>query len=243
MTDLHVIQRQKAAAEMLMKCGYPQNVLDEMRRAYNLGDYNRVQEIAGKHDIRGREDLDAKISMVANPNFKEEIDVQKLNNEIKDRFVEFLTLQSMDELERGEAVKLSENQLSQMQQPSEVEDPNPRYLFKVEGIDAEFASASKAMIAYKEKHGLAPKPTVHSFRRTIVYTGVVDEKIKNLEELRDLDVVYESEDGQYNSYEEELEALYAEKASIEQKVKAENEAACSGDGDQGSPGTDDCCAE
>lgn len=165
-----IIERQKASANMLLNADYPENIKAEMQTAFDAGKYVDVQRIAAEHDIKAREELDSKITMYPNPNFKEEPDLDEINDEIEKKLFEALNnIATKHSLEQGESAELSQKEIDSIPL-HEIEDTNPRFLFKVEGIDKEFDSAYKAIRAYKEKNGIRqPKPGKHSFRRTIVH--------------------------------------------------------------------------
>lgn len=164
-------QRKKAAAEMLLKCVYPNDILEKMISAFQDGDFDKVQSIASQHDIKKREELDSKITMFPNPDFQEDIDITKINEEIKEKFLDILASDKLSRLlEQGEQITLRNEELSKLE-PVECEDTNPRFLFKVEGIDEVFKSASKAIKAYRQMLGEPQdKDKEHKFRRTIVLT-------------------------------------------------------------------------
>lgn len=164
-----VTKRQEAAARMLLDSDFPENVKTQMNLAFSKGEYNKVQNIAAEYDIKKRESLDHKITMYPNPNFKKEINIEEVNKEIKDEFLNALAKLSLQRLEYGEEIQLKNKELESVE-PYEINDPNPRFLFKAKGIDEEFDSAYKAIRAYKKKHNI-PIPEIgkHSFRKTLVY--------------------------------------------------------------------------
>lgn len=164
-------KRNRSAAKMLLNSDYPDDVKTAMNAAFAEGDYILVQSIASQHDIRGREELDAKITMFPNPDFKE-VDVDEVNREIKNKFLELLTDRRTNLekfLSEGQEIALKQSELESMS-PHEIEDPNPRFLFRAAGVEGTFDSAYKAIRAYKEAHNIETvKPGDHSFRRTLVY--------------------------------------------------------------------------
>lgn len=178
-----ISERQKSAAQMLLNADYPENIKNEMQTAFAQEKYDVVQSIASNHDIKQRESLDAKITMYPNPNFKEAPDIEQINDEIKNKFLEIISDRTSYLLEHNQAVQLKQSELDSMPL-HEIEDPNPRFLFKAEGIDQEFDSAYKAIRAYKDKNGIRqPKPGKHSFRKTLVYTDNSSASVSDRSEI------------------------------------------------------------
>lgn len=201
-----ILQRQKRAAEMLLKGDFPVDILISMKALFDEASfvtadkqsekYRQIQDIACVHDRSKREDLDAKITMFPNPNFSEEIDVDKVNDQIAKKFLDMLSQSSVDNLtEEGEVI-LSKNDLDAFFSdakpideagnelpPVAKPDDNARFLFRVEGIEGVFDSAAKAIQAYKIKNGTQPQFGQHSFRRTLV--TIEEDEVGELDSLGD----------------------------------------------------------
>lgn len=123
---------------------YSDEIIAEMKIAFDNGDYNKVNEIAYNNDVPKREKLDDLIKMFPNPNFKDN------SHEIETSFLQKLGYSTDNE---------------------SIDDgfiDNVPFLFSIEGIDKHFTSASEAIKAYKEKHNIKENIGSHSFRYTYI---------------------------------------------------------------------------
>ncbi len=221
-------QRQRSAAQMLLKSkGYPTAIKNKMKIAFDNGDFVSVQETAANYDIQSREELDAKISMIRNPDFRA-MDVNDIQDEIEHDFFEKLSTDfDIDRLlKEGEEYSLRQKELESIQ-PHEVENTNFPVLFKAEGVDGSFTTASKAIQAYKESKGMQVDTESHKFRKTLVYTGDLELKIKELKEKID-DLNRKKGDSLYmrdvlEEFKSELADRQKELEAALKKVKEANE--------------------
>lgn len=158
------------AARVILKSDYPTRIKLEMQTAFDQERYQDVLDLAAEHDVPGREELDRKISMIPNPNFKipdEESIEEAVMENLLNAANRLLNPESVPATEREEMEKqLKEGRMY------EVEEDEPRFLFTVEGVEGTFKSAAKAIAAYQEKQGKGKVKAKHSFKRNPKFVTV-----------------------------------------------------------------------
>lgn len=160
----------KNAATVVLNSDYPEDVKLKLQAAYDAEQYQQVLDLAAEHDVPVREELDSKIKMIPNTNFKVP-DEQELEEQVMDNL-----LNAANRLLHPEQVPPNEREemerLLREGRMYEVEEEEPRFLFEVEGIDGQFKSAAKAIAAYQEKQGKGQVKAKHSFKRNPKFLDV-----------------------------------------------------------------------
>jgi len=163
--------RQALSAQMLLNSkGYPTAIINKMQTAFDNEDFLLVQEIAANYDIQAREALSTKITMIRNPEFKK-MDIGDIQDELESNLFEKLSTGS-------DVDRLLEIEQECLLKQKELE--SVPILFKADGVDESFTTASQAIKAYKEFKGIQTNVEKHQFRKAIVHTGDLEAKIREL---------------------------------------------------------------
>jgi hypothetical protein len=146
-----------SATVIVNSSSYGDEIDAEINTAFTDGNYQKVLDIAAKHDVPGREALDAKIRMIPNPNFKDAVNQAEIQDAVIGKLIDAVAgrrggedIDRYLEMQRKEE---EENERRRVGKMYEYEEKEPRFLFYVAGVDGDFKSAAKAIAAYQEKYG------------------------------------------------------------------------------------------
>ncbi len=154
-------QNVKNAADMMMNKfdDFPEEILSLMKVHYEKEEYQEILDLVAKNDVPKRESLASKITMFPNPDFKEDVDFEAIQIQTEKALDDFIERWSRGEIDLTAEIA------------HEKIEETPRFLFKAEGIDGTFNSASQAIIAWKNKNTPSSEPNKHSFKSIPKETG------------------------------------------------------------------------
>lgn len=127
---------------------FTQQTQEKLQEAFDAGDYTEVTKIAAEVDVVQRRSIASKITAIPNPNFKPDSQA-RIHDEIVSGFLGRFTPEQIDAFLR----QAEEEQRRATEAMKPQEDREPPLLFKIEGIDGTFKSASAAAEAYRAKFG------------------------------------------------------------------------------------------
>ena len=140
MKQIEPKSRLKAAAAAVIVQTYPDEIKQKMKKAWDDNQYQQVIDTAADYDILHREELDAKITQIPNP----------------------------------ECALIGGGHVAS---DTEAKIISP-FLFKVEGIDEYFPSASEAMAAYRKLHEIKGNDVKHVFKKSHVLESSLMPKVE-----------------------------------------------------------------
>ncbi len=144
------LRLQKAALLIKNAGDFPDDVQRQIDTAYEDKDYCRMQEIAAKFDVQGREWLGSKITTVSNPHFVPSIteaDAENFFNSISKEQLDNLIKEAQESINTDGQTAVHENVAKRAEEEQ-------KFVFVAEGIDKLFRTASEASCAYREEHNL-----------------------------------------------------------------------------------------